>query len=134
MWVGDQGKIIPAGRGGATVITSKGRQPLFPEGPAQGPRTPGAAPGQTSYARGEELWVKAIQGGPPSPGNILTAGPVSETVCLAAVALRAARQKSGVRVYPSAVRVRYDSAAMKITNLAEANKYLTRDYRPGWEL
>ena len=22
----------------------------------------------------------------------------------------------------------------KITNVAEANKYLTRDYRPGWEL
>ena len=88
----------------------------------------------TSFARGEHLWGEAIKGGPPSPGNILTAGPISETVCLAAVALRAARQKSGVRVYPAAVRVKYDSASMKITNLADANQYLTRDYRPGWEL
>jgi len=134
MWVGDKGKIV-----GNRVYTAKGVEPLFPEdasaqsGGAGGARRGGAA-GQTSYARGGALWVAAIKGGAPSPGNILSAGPVSETVCLAAVALRAARQKSGVRVYPSAVKVRYDSASMKITNLPEANQYLTRDYRPGWEL
>ena len=87
-----------------------------------------ASPAGNPYGR------QAIKGGAPSPGNILSAGPISETICLAAVALRAARVKSGVRVYPSAVKLRYDSASMKITNLPEANKYLTRDYRPGWEL
>jgi len=135
MWVGDKGKIIPGtGRGGPRVVTAKGIEPLFAENTqAPGGRRTGA-PQQTTYARGEAVWVEAIQGGPPSPGNILTAGPISETVCLAAVALRAARQKIGVRVYPSAVKIHYDSANMKITNLPEANKYLTRDYRPGWEL
>jgi len=28
----------------------------------------------------------------------------------------------------------FDSENLKITNLPEANKYLVRDYRRGWEL
>ena len=35
---------------------------------------------------------------------------------------------------PAGRKVLFDSAAMKITNAAEANKYLYRPYRPGWEL
>jgi hypothetical protein len=34
----------------------------------------------------------------------------------------------------SGKKVEYDSVNMKITNVPEANKYLTREYRPGWEL
>jgi hypothetical protein len=30
-------------------------------------------------------------------------------------------------------RLLWDSAAGKITNLPEANKYLTREYRKGWD-
>jgi len=41
---------------------------------------------------------------------------------LGAVALRAGE------------KVEYDSANMKITNMPEANKYLVREYRKGWEL
>ena len=31
-------------------------------------------------------------------------------------------------------RLLWDSAAAKITNIPEANRFLTREYRPGWEL
>ena len=31
-------------------------------------------------------------------------------------------------------RLLWDSAAAKITNISEANRHLTREYRPGWEL
>ena len=31
-------------------------------------------------------------------------------------------------------KIAYDSANMKITNDEEANKYLTREYRKGWEI
>jgi predicted dehydrogenase len=134
LFVGDKGKILSGGRGGGRLITAKGVEPLFTEAaPAPGPGAGGGA-GQTSYARGEAQWVQAIKGGPPSPGSFLNAAPISETVCLAAVALRAGRQRSGVRVYPAPIKLLYDSASMKITNLPDANKYLTRDYRPGWEL
>ncbi len=48
--------------------------------------------------------------------------PSQATINLAAVALRAGK------------RLEYDSEAMKITNDDEANKYLTREYRTGWEI
>ena len=47
---------------------------------------------------------------------------VTEAINLAAVALRAGK------------KVEYDSENMRITNDDEANKYLTREYRKGWEL
>jgi hypothetical protein len=31
-------------------------------------------------------------------------------------------------------KIRYDAANMRVTNAPEANQYLTRDYRPGWEV
>jgi hypothetical protein len=31
-------------------------------------------------------------------------------------------------------RIIYDAENMKISNLPEANKYLSREYRKGWEL
>jgi hypothetical protein len=47
---------------------------------------------------------------------------VTETILLGAVALRARK------------KVEYDSVNMKITNAPEANQFLTREYRQGWEL
>jgi hypothetical protein len=67
-------------------------------------------------------WIQACRGGPQSPGNFLNAIPLTEAVNLHAVALRAGR------------KLQYDPATMTITNVAEANKYLTREYRKGWEL
>ncbi len=52
----------------------------------------------------------------------MLAGPVSETINLGAVALRAGK------------KVLYDAAKMEITNIPDANKYLRRQYRKGWEL
>jgi hypothetical protein len=41
-----------------------------------------------------------------------------------------------VNLYAVALRTRrrlfYDAANRKITNFAEANKYLSREYRKGW--
>ena len=135
LYIGDKGKILSAGRGAPRLITARGSQPLWRETPAQPDAGSGpAAAGQTASGGRGNVWVEAFQGGTPSPGNFLSAGPISETVCLAAVALRAGRQKSGSRSYPAPLKLLYDSASMKVTNMAEANQYLTREYRPGWEL
>lgn len=72
--------------------------------------------------RSNDVWIDAFKNGTQSPGSFIYAGPVTETILLGAVALRAGK------------KVEYDSASMKITNVPEANKYLTREYRPGWEL
>jgi len=69
-----------------------------------------------------EEWITSFKNKTQSPGSFIYAGPVTETILLGAVALRA-----GERVY-------YSSPEMNITNIPEANKYLVREYRKGWEL
>ena len=70
----------------------------------------------------EDFWVDAILSGVDSPGNFLNARCVTETLNLGAVALRAGKP------------LNYDSESMRITNNPSANRYLTRDYRNGWEI
>jgi hypothetical protein len=66
-------------------------------------------------------WIAAVRGGPQSPSSFLNAGPISEAVNLYSAALRSGK------------RLMYDSETRKITNVAEANKYLSREYRKGWD-
>ncbi len=148
MFVGDKGKILdgriipesrmkayggpqpPAagqrgGQGGAQAQAAAGRG----SAPSQG-RAPAAGRAQMAagQAQGQggpaalAAWIKCMRGGPQSPGNFLNAIALTECVNLHAVALRAGR------------KLTYDSATTTITNVADANKYLTRDYRKGWEL
>ena len=72
--------------------------------------------------RRSDTWAKAIKEDKESPGSFIYAGSVTEAINLAAVALRSGK------------RIEYDSVAMKITNDEAANKFLTREYRKGWEM
>ena len=69
-----------------------------------------------------DVWINSFKNNTQSPGSFLYAGPVTETILLGAVALRAGK------------RVEYDAVNMKITNVPEADKYLVREYRKGWEM
>lgn len=114
MFVGDKGKILASFLGDDARIIS-GRKVT---------NSPAADPSRNRDRRTRAAsWVAAFKGGPPSYGDFLLAGPISDAFNLGAVSLR-----MGGR------RLLFDSAAGKITNLADANKLLTRDYRPGWEL
>ncbi|MDX9867205.1 MAG: Gfo/Idh/MocA family oxidoreductase [Kiritimatiellia bacterium] len=68
-------------------------------------------------------WVRAFRDGPPTDGDFLRAGPISEAFNLAAVSLRMGGK-----------RLLWDAAAMRVTNQPDAGRYLTRDYRAGWAL
>jgi hypothetical protein len=112
MFVGDKGKIIAGFRGENPQLLPESKMDYMKkeeENPDEG-------------FRGNEIWIDAFRNKTQSPGSFLYAGPVTETINLGAVALRAGK------------KVEYDSANMKITNEADANKYLTREYRQGWEL
>jgi len=122
MFVGDKGKIL----GGFRAENSR----LLPETkmrayladkhlPEPAPVDRGAAGRQDRNA----AWVAAFKGGPASYGDFQLAGPISDTINLAAISLRLGGR-----------RVLWDSKNAKITNLPEANKFLTREYRPGWEI
>jgi len=117
MFVGDKGKIL------AGFNTQNPR--LIPEKRMQSYPAPEER-GDEKWRKGGEItpgvrqWIAACHGGEASAGNILNAGPITEAVNLYAVALRTGR------------RLLYDAGAMKITNVSEANNYLSRQYREGW--
>jgi predicted dehydrogenase len=119
LFVGDRGAILADFLGQNPRLFTNGKsEPLTEEG--AGPRD--ARPAQSRPHASHDPWLQAIQGGPPSPGSFANAGPITDAVNLGTVALRAGR------------RVLLDSQNLAITNVADANKYLYRDYREGWKL
>jgi hypothetical protein len=128
MFVGDRGKIL----GGFRAENAQ----LIPESRMRAYRTahnlPEPAPRQKGQGGGRQggdpsmrvsAWVNAFKGGPKSFGDFTLARPICDTMTLASISLRLGGR-----------RLLFDSAAAKITNLPEANRLLTREYRPGWEV
>lgn len=70
----------------------------------------------------EANWAKACKGQAPASSPIEYAAQLTETMLLGIVALRAGQGR----------KILYDAANMSITNIPEANQYLTREYRAGW--
>jgi hypothetical protein len=113
LFVCEKGRILAGFLGEAPAVIPQSKNREFQEATRQL-----KAPSRKSSA-----WVQAFQGGEPTVGNFLLAGPISEAFNLGAVSLRLGGK-----------RLVWDSANMKITNTPEANAYLTREYRPGWEI
>ena len=113
MFVGDKGKILA----GFNVQAPQ----LIPERRMQGKPAPAPPAQRPQISAGIRQWIEACRGGQQSPGNFLNAGPISEAVNLWAVALRTGR------------KIQYDPATATVTNIAAANRYLSRDYRKGFE-
>ncbi len=67
-------------------------------------------------------WIKACKDGSATTCNFNYSGPLTETVLLGNVS------------YRSGKALEWDAAKMKITNAPEAEKFLTKSYRPGWEV
>jgi predicted dehydrogenase len=69
-------------------------------------------------------WVNAIKGKEKATCPLEYAGRLTETMLLGVVALQVGQ---GRRIY-------FDGDSGRITNLADANQYLQREYRKGWSL
>ncbi len=116
LFIGDKGSIMAGFFGQDPQIYAGGkREPLFPGEPRDEERS-------FDPKEFNKPWRAAFRGGEQSPGSFLNAGPISDACNLGSIALRAGK------------KVTFDSAAMKITNSAEANRYMYREYRKGWEL
>ncbi len=115
LFVGEQGLIMAGFTGqNPRLIVNGQNRPLWSAGSEDSANRAGN--GRTNP------WVDACQGGDPSPGSFLNAAAITDAITLGTVALRAGK------------KVLFDSDAMKITNAPEANRFLVRDYRRGWEL
>lgn len=117
MFVGDKGKILAGFRvENPRLLSDKKAWATEPQPRRPQQREPG------KLSPGMEQWIAACRGGEQSPGSFTRAWPISEAVNLYAVALRTGK------------RLVYDAASMKITNVPDANRYLSREYRKGWEI
>jgi hypothetical protein len=67
-------------------------------------------------------WIRAAKGGDPACSNFNIAAPFTEWVLLGVVALR------------SEGKLEWDSAKMRVTNNADANRFLKPAIRKGWSL
>ena len=116
---------VTGGRGGGLIwIGTKGSLPQG-RGPFQGQTAdPYPTPPALDWGREEvhKDWVTAVKAGKPAPCNFNYAGPFTEAYQLANVALRVGH------------RIEWDPLAFRVTNCREANQYLTREYRRGWDL
>ena len=119
LFVGDRGSILAGFQGQGPRLFGKGKcEPL----PADSSGTQDGKNVDREAGGHYVPWIEAVRGGAPSPGCFANAAAISDAVNLGTVALRAGK------------KVCFDSASMKVTNAPEANKYLRREYRKGWEL
>jgi hypothetical protein len=70
-----------------------------------------------------EEWYQACKGGKRPVDNFDYSGPMTETVLLGVLALRA-----------PGTRLEWDSENQKIKNAPELNQFVHKEYRTGWTL
>jgi predicted dehydrogenase len=122
----NDGGILLIGDKGAIKAGTYGESPrLIPESAMRSYKRPERTiPRIPEGADGHELdWVRSIKGGPAASSNFDYSGPLSETVLMGNLAVR----------FPDR-ELLWDGEKMEVTNDADANAYVRRDYREGWKL
>jgi hypothetical protein len=111
--VGTKGKILGGFRGENPVLLPESKMASRPESEKINSR---------EVDRKTIQWVDSMLEAKQTPGSFTRAQCITDTINLGAIALRAGK------------KVDFDSNLVKITNDEAANQFLTREYRPGWEI
>ncbi len=113
LYIGDKGKILD-GR----IIPEKKMKEY--KRPAKSlPRSPG------HY----QEWIEACKGGKPAGSDFSFAGPLTEVVLMGNIALR-----MELREKLTKQKLLWDAEKKQFSNLPEANAFLTKEYRKGFEI
>jgi predicted dehydrogenase len=112
LFIGDKGKIMCPGWGGAPKLLPFSRMDSFQR------------PDKTlARSKGHHRdWLDACKGGKPASANFQYGARLTEVVLLGNVALRTGK------------KILWDSANMKAKNAPEADHFLKEQYRSGWEI
>ena len=113
-FVGDSG-IITAGEYG-------GRPRLLPDERMAEYTPPAESIPRVGAQNHYRNWFDACKGGEPACSNFEYSAPFSEMIVLGGLAIRMNQ------------KLEYDCVAGKLTNLANSDHLLTKEYRNGWEL
>ena len=89
-------------------------------------------------------WVEACMNGGTTSSDFSRSGPLTETVLMGNLAIRAFQYKplkpgkkagdSDPFQYPGRRKIQWDGANMRVTNFEDANQWVQGSYRKGWEL
>jgi predicted dehydrogenase len=113
LYVGSKGKMYHGSHGGMPQLLPR----ALHEEAAKVPKTM-----ERSLGHYEE-WVSACKGGPRPVSNFDYSGPLTETVLLGVLALRAPGR-----------RLEWDGVNRKVKNAPELDQFVRNDYRKGWTL
>ena len=114
--VGERGMLMHETYGLNPTLIGEGVEERARAVPQSLPRIQGGMDGH------EMNWIRAIRGEEKISSPFEDAVPLNEAMLLGIVALHAGQP------------IDYDGASGRVTNVAEANRYLGREYRKGWEL
>ncbi len=115
--------------GGAILVGSKGKlmhdtygahPRLLPQSLQASVGKPAEKLARIPKEEHEMNWVDAVKGKTQTTSPFEYAAKLTEVMLLGVVALRAGK------------KILYDGANMRVTNVPEANQYLSRQYRQGW--
>jgi hypothetical protein len=100
------------------MIADYGRFKLFPEKNFKGFKRAHVTNVMSHHAE----WIKACKTGSPTGTDFAYAGPLTETILLGAVACRVGE------------KLQWDAKNLKATNCPQADQFISRENRKGWEL
>jgi len=112
LFVGDKGKILTGFSVDDPRIIPESKMKAFKKPPETLPRPMGEL----------EQWLRACKGGEPADASFQNIHPFTETIALGNIALRVNK------------KLEWDAENRRISNVPEANEFMYREYRPGWEL
>ena len=118
-----EGGLIFVGSKGKLVCGVYGQQPmLLPKSLRESYKRPAKTLPRVEGERHEMDWVRACKTGQPAVSNFGVAAHLTEICLLGNLAKRMDN------------RLEWDGAAMKVTNLPDANRHVRTEYRQGWSL
>jgi len=112
VFVGDKGFITTDTYGGSVRLLPQARHDAYKLPPQSLSRSPGH----------HRDWLRACKGGEAACSNFNVAGPFAEWIVMGVIAARVEG------------KLEWDSARLKFTNSAEANRYVHPEVRKGWSL
>ena len=105
---------------GGMLMADYGQRKLYPEDKFADYKAPEKTiPDSVGH---HQEWINACKTGSRTTCNFNYSGPLAESVLLGAVAFRTGK------------KLEWDAQNMKATNCPEADQYLSRTYRKGWEV
>lgn len=117
LFIGDKGTLMCGCYGRSPRLIPESRMKEFKQPDKTLARVPGGEQGH------EKDWIRSCKDGKPASSNFDHSGPLSEMVLMGNLAVR----------FPNR-RILWDGEKMAVTNDADANAYVRRNYRQGWTL